>query len=410
MKRPIKLIQSIWLIITIAIMICGCQRGEVGVKSTFQELNSEISNSGGESYNSMPTVKSDGTKFRIAYVDIDPYPVTGEALYYVIESLKEDGWIEYDTLPFEIENVNAKELILWLADRDLGPYIEFVKEATYYTKYDSEETIKKSLTKQCEEGKIDLILAMGTQPALLVKSFGLEVPMIVYGCVDPVRAGIVKDNAYSGEPYVWAQVDTKGANRQLQFYYDTIPFKNIGMVYNDEVTASIADYEQVAKENHFDITKVKIDKLVSDESKDVEAYYNQLTQIYDDLVVHQKIDAYLLNTDVIIDEERTQELLKVFTENKIPVFVQIGEGYVKNGALMQVSPREYKGLGYFISNRIGCILNGAKPDELLQEYANSPFLSINLDTAEKIGFIPSFEMMLSSENIYVSEDDEREEK
>ena len=394
----------------IATVICGCQRAEIGVESTFQELNLNVSDSGGERYNSMPTAKSDGTKFRIAYIDIDPYPVTGEALYYVIESLKEDGWIEYDTLPFEIENVDAKELILWLADRDLGPYIEFVKEATYYTKYDDEETIKQSLTEQCQKGKIDLIFAMGTQPALLVKSFNLEVPMIVYGCVDPVRAEIVKDNAYSGEPYIWAQVDTKGANRQLQFYYDTIPFKNIGMIYNDEVTASISDYEQVAEENHFNITKVKIDKLVSNEPQDVEAYYNQLTKLYEDLVNNQKVDAYLLNTDVIIDEERTKELLNVFTDKKIPVFVQIGEGYVKNGALMQVSPREYKGLGYFISNRIGCILNGAKPDELLQEYANSPFLSINLDTAEKIGFIPSFEMMLSSENIYVTEDDEREGK
>ena len=50
---------------------------------------------------SKPIQKPGGGKFTLAYVDIDPYNETFRMLYYVIESLKDDGWISYGELPFD---------------------------------------------------------------------------------------------------------------------------------------------------------------------------------------------------------------------------------------------------------------------------------------------------------------------
>ncbi len=354
---------------------------------------------------SSPVQKPGGGKFRIAYVDIDEYPATGSMLYYVLESLKQSGWIQYDSLPVEQENVDAKVLVDWLSKRDLGPFIEFVGSANYYLAYEGEEAVGNSLKEHVKNREIDLIFAMGTWPGKFVKSLELDMPLMVYGSVDPIGAGIVQSAEDSGDDNIWAQVDPSAFKRQLQFYYDTLPFKNIGMVYNDEIVASIPDYENTAMANGFTITKVKIDKLESDEQEDQDRYYSNLKEIYRDLIEQKKIDAYLINTDVITDDSRMNELFELFAAKKIPIFVQVGDNYIKNGAFMQISPRDYKGLGAFVADSIGALFNGAKLRDLPQEYISSPYLSLNLEAAEKIGFTPSFEMLLSSEYIYTGENE-----
>ena len=64
---------------------------------------------------SKPIQKPGGGKFTLAYVDIDPYNETFRMLYYVIESLKDDGWISYGELPFDPEtDSDSLALMDWL--------------------------------------------------------------------------------------------------------------------------------------------------------------------------------------------------------------------------------------------------------------------------------------------------------
>lgn len=407
-NRNLLLLKLICMAALSIILLSGCQGPLTTVSQEQAGGLQKVDISGGgakqSKFPSSPVKKPGGGKFRIAYVDIDEYPASGSMLYYVIESLKQDGWIQYDSLPVSADNVDAKALINWLSKRDLGPYIEFVGSANYYLAYEGEEAVGKSLTDHVKNKKdIDLIFAMGTWPGKFVKSLNLDAPLMVYGSVDPVGAGIIKSAEDSGSKNIWAQVDPSAFSRQLQFYYDTLHFKNIGMVYNDEIVASIPDYEKTASANGFKITKVKISKLESSKQADKDRYYSNLKEIYRKLISEDKIDAYLINTDVITDDSRMKDLFQMFYEDKIPIFVQVGDNYIKNGAFMQVSPRDYKGLGAFISNRLGAVFNGVKIGDLPQEYTSSPYLSLNLDVAEKIGFKPSFEMLLSCEYIYTSD-------
>ncbi|KUO71035.1 MAG: hypothetical protein APF81_15300 [Desulfosporosinus sp. BRH_c37] len=401
-QRKLFLVKILMFVLVGLVAVSGCGNGsEFGKSETQQQLAVDASAGAGiHRFPSSPVKKPDGEKFRIAYVDIDPYPVTGSMLYYVLESLKQDGWVKYDSLPVTSDNVDAKVLVDWLSQRDLGPYIEFVSSANYYLAYDGEEATGKSLKEHTAKKDIDLVFTMGTWPGRFVKSLDLGLPMLVYGSIDPIGAGIVKSASDSGDKNIWAQVDPSAFTRQLQFYYNTIHFKNIGMVYNDEIIDSIPDYQKTAEAAGFKITKVKVPKLVSKDPEDENRYYASLKEIYTRLVQEEKIDAYLINTDIITNDLRIKDLFQIFYQAKIPVFVQIGDNFVQNGAFMLVSPRDYKGMGAFASNTIGAIFNGAKPGDLPQEYVSSPYLSLNLDVSEKIGFTPSFEMLLSCEHIY----------
>jgi len=324
--------------------------------------------------------------------------------FEVVESLRRDGWITCEDPPMTVDTADAKKLVDWLSKQDLGPYIEFAGDANYYLAYEGEEAVGQSLIDHAKNRKdIDLVFAMGTWPARFVKSLDLGVPLLVYGSIDPVRAGIVVSAEDSGYDDIWAQVDPSAFSRQIQFYHDTIPFTNIGMVFNDEIIASIPDYEKTAEAASFRITKVKIEKLASDNKEDQDRYYADLATIYRRLIEEDKVDAYLINTDVITDDTRIDALFAPFLDARIPIFVQVGDNYIRHGAFMQVSPRDYKGLGAFISNRIGSFFNGAKLRSLSQAYTSSPYLSLNLDVAERIGFTPSFEMLLSCGYIYTKE-------
>jgi len=402
-KKYHRIIRLIVLAIALGMLSTGCSNLTPGQNSDSQAVDISGGTTKQSAFPSAPVQKSYGGKFRIAYVDIDEYPVTGSMLYYVIESLKQEGWITYDSLPMDPDNVDAKALVNWLAARDLGPYLEFVSSANYYLAYEGEEAVAASLLHHVRQLKdIDLVFAMGTWPGRFVKSLNLDVPVMVYGSIDPVGSGIVASAEDSGSDNLWAQVDSSAFARQLQFYYDTINFKNIGMVYNDEYVASIPDYEKTAAANGFTITKVKIEKLQSDDKKDIDAYYNNLRKIYRKLIDENKVDAYLINTDIITDDSRMKDLFQMFTDAKIPVFVQIGDNYVQNGAFMLVSPRDYKGLGAFVAFSMGAVLNGASPRDLPQECVSSPYLSLNLDVAKSLSYTPTFEMLMSCENIYSS--------
>lgn len=196
MKRIVMPIVLLSLLIPLGIFVfCGRKSENTGARRMaeyyFEEMMVE----------NKPVTKADGAPFQIAYVDIDPYPASGEMLYYLIEELQKKGWITDQTpLPFEPENTDARALIQYLSKRDLGEYMEFVPEAAYYLAIDGEEACRESLLTLLDEKKIDLILCMGTWPGTFVQSLQIEdVPVMVYFSVDPVGKRLAKNTQYSGK-------------------------------------------------------------------------------------------------------------------------------------------------------------------------------------------------------------------
>lgn len=352
-----------------------------------------------------PQKKADGSKYTIAYVDIDPYPASGEMLYYFIEELKETGWIDYDgDLPFDAADTDAKELIRYLAERDLGEYIRFTDDANYYIAVDDKEECRKSLQNQIDAGKIDLIFCMGTSPGeMVIKEMQVtDVPVMVYFSVDPVGAGLSKAEEYSGQDNVWCHTSSEVYQNQMQFYHTNCPFKNIGMVYYSESVAAMNAYRSAAKEIGFEITERKIDTLSdAKDKKQVKKYYQMLEKTFRELAEQKNVDAFMLNTDIIKDDSKIAELLDIFYQKKIPVFVQNGEYYVQDGAFMVVTASDAKVQAPFAVDAMAAILNGEKPGKVYQKFVPSPYLSVNLEVADRIDYKVKEELLLSAEKLYI---------
>ena len=212
-----------------------------------------------------PCTKADGSPFSIAYVDIDPYPLTGEMLYLFVEELNQKGWIHLsEELPFDPADTDARALIEYLDGQDLGEYLSFSADACYYLAVDGEDTCKEKLQKQVEAGDIDLIFCMGTWPGKMVREMGItSVPIMVYTSVDPVGSGIVESTEKSGQENLWAHINYTIYNRQLAFFHQTIPFSNMGFIYYDESIAAMRAYREVAKKEGFTLTEKGIEQLDS---------------------------------------------------------------------------------------------------------------------------------------------------
>lgn len=396
-----------------ALLLCACGSSDGLTKEDYARADAYRKQSASETYG--PVKKEGGGKYRIGYLDIDPYPPSGEMLYYLIRSLHDAGWITLsEELPFDPGDTDAKELIRYLSERDLGEYMEFPMDACYYLAVDGEETVKESLKTHREAGDIDLLLCMGTWPGQFVKDMGItEIPVMVYFCVDPVGAGLSETSQFSGQDNIWCHVNYTVYNNQLKFYHDSFGFQNIGVVYYDESVAAMLAYREVAEEEGFTITEVVTDKLAEADEKSVKRYHDGLKETFEELA-GRGIDAFMLGTDIIKDGERIQELLSVFYEKQIPVFVQNGEYFVEQGALMMVTASNAEDQAPFVADTCSAILHGKKPGELPQEYLSPPYLCLNLNAAKKLeaegntagGFGLSEDLLLSAERIYYKEGEE----
>ena len=399
--RFTKTLKKLLAAVTAGVCMClaGCGSGISDNDKVVAVTQPDSGDGGSITRAYQPIKKEDGSKFKLAYVDIDPYNETFRMLYYVVESLKADGWLTYDALPYDPEtDADSLGLMNWLADNAESEYIELDKTAFYYTTVSTEEEIYESLRQHIEvDGDIDAILTMGTSPSVMVQGFDFDVPVLMYAVSDPIGSGLIESAEYSGDERYWAHVDSSAYARQMQYYYDTFGFKNIGSVYGDEIVCALPDYRSTAEKNGFRITEYQLEK---DDFPSEEEYYAELQKIYKKMIDEDKIDAYILNTNVITSVDTAVEMMQIFFDAKIPVFAQVGSAYVKSGAaLLIVDPRDAEGTAPFVSNIIGSVFNGSKAGELEQEYISSPYLTLNLDVADHIEYKPSFEMLIACEKI-----------
>ncbi len=394
----IKRTAAVLCAFALCILSCGCGIINVSISQTGKVVDVFENSSEKTTYEYLPCKRKDGGKFKIAWVDIDPYPETFRMVYYVIEQLKKSGWISYDSLPFDPDDdSDTLKMLDWVADNAESEYMEFDKEIMFYTSETPENEIYSVLQQHIEVLKdVDAILALGTTPAKMMEKFGFDIPLLMYGVSDAVGSGLIKSAEDSGNENYWAHVDPSVYARQLQYYYNLLGFSNLGTVYGDEAVGGIPEYRSVAKENGFKLTEYVLDRETTDEDE----YYTELKKIYSMMIEKDKTDAYIINTNVFTSEQTAKEFMQMFFDAGIPVLTQIGPGYVKEGAsLMIVDPRDADAAASYVAYVIGAVFNGTKPGDLDQIYASTSYLVLNMSVADRINYHPSFEMFLACDDI-----------
>lgn len=393
-----------WVAVALALALAalaGCSaQTQTGQGQDVGELEIGSQSVGEDGFPSAPTTKADGSKFRIAFVDLDPYDYTTQIIYHLLEGLKSDGWLEYDELPDPDES-DARALITYLAENGAGPYIEFVADASYYTLIDGEDVARAGLDQHIRVNHdIDMLWACSTSTAKLASEYADEVIVIAYPLSAPVTSGIVKGEEYSEVDNVWAHVDTSRFRRQMKVFREVYPFQKIGAVYYDEGVSSISDYIAGAEEEGVEIVCQQIPASTSEE--DIEQFNSNFLSAVRKMLRQDGIDAFLLTADMIKSDDVLDQLLDLFNAAGVPVFVQSGDNFVEDGCLLTVQILDPSDVGRFVANAIGKMFNGAKPSEVRQVYISTPYLILNMDSVKRLGIVPPFEMLISCEKIYSS--------
>jgi ABC-type uncharacterized transport system substrate-binding protein len=194
-------------------------------------------------------------------------------------------------------------------------------------------------------------------------------------------------------------MDKNRFKRQLQVFDDVFKIKKLGIVYeNSELVknyTALSDIEFMAKERGFTIEREFVNEPKNE--NDVERYRRELKAAYTRL--SQKVDAFYIAVS-LIDPEWLPDLLEPFYKKKIPVFSQMGSDEVRHGALMSITLLDLPNMGRFGADTIIRSLSGVPVGKLNQVYENTPQILLNLETAKKIGYKPSFDILLVADQIY----------
>lgn len=243
------------------------------------------------------------------------------------------------------------------------------------------------------------MIVMGTKAGLALANDKHTVPTLVFSTSDPIGSGIIKSQTDSGLDNVWAHVDRRQYQRQIEVFYDSFKFKKMGFVFeNSDIVKNYIAYEdikKVAKEKNFELVESYVDEPKDD--NDYDRYYKEVAEAYQKLSTN--VDAMLL-TASLISPSKLFPMLQPFYEKKIPTFTQNGSEDVKYGALMTITLNDFANLKIFSADTIIKIFNGSKPRELNQSFESTPNIILNLEVAKSCGYKPPIDILLVADKIY----------
>ncbi len=381
------------IFIVIFSFLCGCSRtNKLALESSQQYIDELRSNT----YE--PCLRSDGQKFKVEILSVDPH-ISTALFYYFFNELQNNGWITMDEeLPFTPDDVYTEDMAEYFSQHCTDGFIDI----TNYYDMSSEDPAdyKKSIESHIDENSIDMLICIGTDAGIIGKSLSSgRIPVLVTSSVSPVASGITNDSDTSGIHNLWAIILSSSYVNQFILYKKTFDFKNLGMIYFDEVFSGMSDYSDIASKTDTKISSIKMneDGLLT---KNAENYYSEYKKNILTLVNEYNIDAFMINSSMVTDENKAEEICNMLHNMGIPVFGQIGDEFDRKGSpLMSVTFSVEDDAGYLV-NAMAAVMNGKKPEEIPQEYDYALHVSINKRAADKLGIEISDNMLEYADRIY----------
>jgi ABC-type uncharacterized transport system substrate-binding protein len=347
-----------------------------------------------------PVTKKDGRKWRVSYLEGGDYINYPLNLRAIVEGLARLGWVEPLEVP-KFKGDDTGEMWSWLAKNAKSKSLEFAPDAYWSADWDDEKRKKlkgEVIARLREKKDVDLMIAMGTWAGQDLANNEHSVPTMVVSTSDPIKSKIIVSAEDSGYDHLHAKVDPERYANQVRLFYEVVGFGRLGIVYEDSVDgrtyAAIEDVQKVAKELGFQLVKCEAPFSgisVGEATAGVIKCHQELAS---------KVDALFLTVHRGVVCEAMPEIMAPLLANDLPTWSQRGSGEVREGVLMSISRADFGEIGLFHAQVMDHVFNGDKPRDLGQIFQDPKAIAINLETAQKIEYDPSFDILAAADEIF----------
>ena len=281
---------------------------------------------------------------KIGIIQLVEHPALDQAYQGFVDGLKEAGYEEGKNIEFDYQNAQGEQAnCITIAQKFLND-------------------------------KSDLILAIATPAAQAAANLIKDIPILVTAVTDPETAKLVeKNDAPNGN--VSGTSNLTPVDEQMELLKKLVPnVKTAALMYNSS--------EQNSK-FQIDMAKRKLDEMGISYIEATITNPNDIQQVVQSII--GKAEAIYIPTDNMLASGMAN-VISVTEPAKIPVIC--GEvDMLKSGGLATYGISHYE-LGKLTSKQAVRILKGeAVPANMPIEYLQTPTLSINTNTAEKLGII-----------------------
>lgn len=287
------------------------------------------------------TSLKDKKNIQIGISQIVEHPALDAARKGFIEALKSKGFEEGKNITIDFQN----------AQGDIP----------------TTQTISQNFVSQ----KKDIILAIATPCAQAAFNATKDIPILITAVTDPVKAGLVKSMDNPGTN-VTGTSDNVSIEKQFELIKTLVPnAKRIGIIYNTSESNSevqVQNAKDASSKFNFTIVPCGITNV------------NEIPQGIASLV--GKIDVLYTPTDNIVASSMPL-ITKTCFDSKIPV-IGAESAHVQGGALGSAGIDYFK-LGFETGLKAVDIINGKKPTEVPVETMKEMDITVNIDSAKKLG-------------------------
>lgn len=274
------------------------------------------------------------------------------------------------------------------------------EDAQYSPGWGNTSGLEKAAQELMNRKDLDLILVAGTDAtAALLKANNGKTPIVAFSVADAIRSGFVKSETDSGVENFTVRLVPGRYKRMFEVFYNIVGFKRLGIMYHPSESAmlfsNVADARAVAAEAGYEL----VEYASLPESEDTQSCKEGL-----DVLFKKNIDAFFIGPLLCFDWTKTNvdPLLEMLIENKIATFARDGTPIVQRGGLMGFSTVSFSERGRFLAERVISILEGASPRSLSMIDNAIPKITLNLLTAEEIGYNPPLDLLAASDEVYLT--------
>lgn len=374
----------------VALILCmflaGCGSGnEVVIDVVGQEYSFEESS----------CKRHDGEPFHIAFMDLGP-PIESSwlCLKGFAEGLQTMGYID-ESIDFSTAPQEFYAYYDFLNANNQGDNVVFDKEP-YMIGMGRDQEIADTLVKEASEGKLDIVIATGTDPGLFLKDLKLPIPFLVCLATDPVGAGIIDSAENTGNENIWAMVEPNPFRHQFAGYKKMLGFDNICIVSVeglDDINGNPLYHEEAGDQG------INVVDIVMSEEESLRPDYGE--------VIRDRLkNTDLGNSEAILFVYGTMDvgnaplLSEYSAERGLPSLIGDGDDICESGGMMCLSCFDYEGYGHFAASVASNVFHGQKAGDQPCLYTSSPHVVLNMTTAQKTGYKTGLDFLRSVDKIF----------